>query len=126
MSDITKLPEISFCETDTRIVEAEVIAKYESLSGRSLAAGDPVRLFLESVAAIITQQRVLIDFAAKQNLLAYSSGDYLDHLGILLGVYRLEASAAKTTLRFTLSAPQEREVVIPQGTRATPNGTLFS
>ena len=91
------LPEISFVETDTGNIESAIITTYEALAGRTLAQGDPIRLFLVSVAAIIVQQRVLIDYSAKMNLLAYAEGDYLDHIGNLVGVTRLQSAAAITT-----------------------------
>lgn len=116
------LPDILFAVKDAAEVEREIVRAYEQASGRSLAPGDPVRLFLLTIASVIVQQRALIDFTGKQNLLAYSSGGYLDHLGALLGVYRLPATAARTTLRFTLSAPQPGATIIPLGTRATPGG----
>lgn len=116
------LPDIFFAEKDAAGVEQEIIRGYEEASGRTLARGDPVRLFLLTVAALIIQQRALIDFTGKQNLLAYARDEYLDHLGALLGVYRLPASPASTTLQFTLSAPQPGAVIIPEGTRATPGG----
>ena len=59
------LPEISFVETDTGNIESAIITTYEALAGRTLAQGDPIRLFLLSIAAIIVQQRVLIDYSAK-------------------------------------------------------------
>ncbi len=40
----------------------------------------------------------------------------LDYLGELVGVTRLEALPAKTTIRFTLAAPQVFDVVVPAGT----------
>jgi len=123
MSDIYSLPEISFAEKSAEDIESAILVTYESISGRSLAAGDPVRLFLETIAAVIVQQRVLIDFTGKQNLLRYATGDYLDHIGGR--VTRLPASAASTTIRFTLSAPQVGAVIIPAGTRITPDGDLY-
>lgn len=122
---MSNLPDIQFVSKDVGEIEANIITTYEGISGRKLAPGDPVRLFFEAVAAIIAQQRVLIDYAAKQNLLHYAAGSYLDHLGALVGAERLPAQSAKTTLRFTLSAPQPQAVTIPAGTRATPDGKLF-
>ena len=119
------LPEISFCETDAAKVEQAVITQYEAVSGTKLYPGDPVRLFLEAVAYLIVQQRILIDYAAKQNLLAYSGGDYLDHLGALTDTPRLTASAALATMRFSLSEALAFVVAIPAGTRVTPDGTLY-
>lgn len=123
---LANLPSISFVDTDAANIEASVITMYEAIAGRTLAQGDPVRLFLQSVAAIIIQQRVLIDYSAKQNLLAYAVGDHLDHLGVLVGVSRLEASPAETTIRFSLSAAQPQAVTIPAGIRGTTaNGVVF-
>lgn len=120
------LPSISFVDTDATNIEAAVITMYEGITSRTLAQGDPVRLFLQAVAAIIIQQRVLIDYSAKQNLLAYAEDDKLDHLGVLVGVPRLAASAAQTTIRFNLSAAQPQEVIIAAGIRATTaNGVVF-
>lgn len=116
------LPDVLFAVKDASEVEREIVRAYEAASGRTLARGDPVRLFLLTIAAVIIQQRALIDFTGKQNLLAYSSGEYLDHLGALLGVYRLPAAPALTSLKFTLSAPQPGAVIIPGGTRVTPGG----
>ena len=119
------ISDLTFCETDAATIKAAVISEYEEIADRTLAPGDPIRLFLESVAAIIVQQRELIDFAAKQNLLSFASGTYLDALGELLGVTRLEAGSAITTLRFTLSEALDFAVTIPAGTRATPDGSLY-
>ncbi len=114
------LTDIIFAEKSADEIEREIITLYENISGRSLARGDPIRLFLNTIILIIIQQRNLIDYAAKQNLLAYAEGDYLDHLGALLEVTRLEASRAMTTLKFTLSAVQDTVITIPAGVRVSP------
>ncbi len=112
------LTDIAFCDADAATVKAEIIKQYETISGRTLADGDPVRLFLLAIASELILQRNLINFAGKMNLLAYATGDYLNHIGVLLDVIRIPASAAETTLTFTLST-DEVGVVIPAGTRVT-------
>lgn len=125
--ELANLPDVEFASKSAADVESSIITMYESIAGRTLAVGDPVRLFLEAIAAIIVQQRVLIDYTGKQNLLAYAAGDNLAHIGALVGTERLAASAATTTLRFTLSVAQPQAVIIPAGTRATPgNDALFA
>ena len=119
------LPKIEFANKDVSQIEADVITTYEAISGRKLAPGDPVRLFLQAIAMLIAHQRLLIDYAAKQNLLAYASGDYLDHIGALVRTERIPAQPAVTTIRFILSAAQPQAVIIPAGTRVTPNGQVF-
>lgn len=124
MGSLSVLPQIDFVEKSGQKIETSVITTYEALSGRTLAPGDPVRLFLEAVAAIIIQQRVLIDFSAKQNLLAYSTGEYLEHIGVLVGTERLKATKALTSIRFTLATIQPSAVTIPANTRITPGGNV--
>ena len=117
------LPDVEFLETDAETIKAEILTGYEQASGRTLAAGDPVRLFLLSLASIIIQQRTTINQAAQQNLLTYAQGEYLDALGALLSVERLEESRAVTTIKFTLSQSLATVYTIPAGTEVT-NGTV--
>ena len=112
--------EITFADADESTVKNAVISEYEEIAGRILASGDPIRLFLLSIANMLILQRNLINFTGRMNLLAYAKGDYLDHLGALLDVTRLPSAAAETTLTFTLSTDSEG-VVIPAGTRVTTN-----
>ena len=110
------LDPVDYVETDATTIESEIITGYEKAAGRTLAAGDPVRLFLLHIAAVIIQQRSVINIAAQQNTLAYAQGRYLDALGLNVAVERLPASAAVTTLRFTLSQAMAEPYVIPADT----------
>ena len=49
--NLSLLPSIAFCETDTAAVEAAVIASYEEITEKSLYPGSPERLFIEAVAS---------------------------------------------------------------------------
>ena len=120
------LQEVSFIETDPEAVRSEIITGFETASGRTLAAGDPVRLFLLSIADVIIQQRTAIQIASQQNLLAYAQGEYLDALGQLLAVTRLEESRAVTTIRFTLSQALGSVYTIPAGTEVTNGLVTFA
>lgn len=123
--ELANLPKIEFANKSTTDIESAVITMYESISGRTLAPGDPVRLLLESITSIIVQQRALIDYTGKQNLLAYATGNNLDHMGVLVGTDRLSDAAAETRLRFTLAAIQKDDVLVPAGTRATPGKNVL-
>lgn len=120
---LSDLPGVNFADYDEENVKNTVIDTYQKIAGRTLADGDPVRLFLLTIASVIIEQRWLIDQAAKMNMLAYAKGDYLDHLGILLDTTRIPAAAAETELQYTLSAVQADAVVIPAGTRVTAPGS---
>ena len=118
-------PDISYVETDTETIVNALIQGYEKIAGRTLYPADPARLFILWVADIIVQERVNIDFSAKQNIPRYAEGEYLDSLAELFkGAERLEPEKARTTLQYTLSIPLEVATTIPAGTRATPDGEI--
>lgn len=118
-------PDISYVETDTETIVNTLIQGYEKIAGRTLYPADPARLFILWVADIIVQERVNIDFSAKQNIPRYAEGEYLDSLAELFkGAERLEPEKARTTLQYTLSIPLEVATTIPAGTRATPGGEI--
>ncbi|MBQ3397059.1 MAG: baseplate J/gp47 family protein [Synergistaceae bacterium] len=121
------LEDVNFAEKDPALIESEIISMYESITNRTLSRGDPVRLFLNAIILAMIQQRNIIDIAAKNNLLAYASGSYLDHIGAMLGVSRLSASRAVSTCEFTLSTAQNFYVFIYEGMRVSAgDGLTFS
>lgn len=124
-TDFSHLPEVEFVERDTEKVVASVITIYEGLTKQVLYPGDPVRLFLYTLAARIAQQNVIIDDTGKQNLLRYARGGFLDHIGAMLDVTRLKASPAVTVERFSIAEAVDYAVLIPQGTRVTADASLF-
>lgn len=122
---IREYPDIHFVDTDTETLVNALIQSYEAFTGRTLYPADPARLFILWVADIIIQERVNIDFSARQNVPRYAEGEYLDSLAELFkDTYRLEPEKAKTTLRFTLSVPLEVATTVPAGTRATVDGEI--
>ena len=90
-------------ETDTETIANALIRGYETFTGRTLYPADPARLFILWVADIIVQERVNIDFSAKQNVPRYAEGEYLDSLAAVsythLDVYKRQLSGrrAKST-----------------------------
>ena len=68
-------PDISYVETDTETIVNTLIQGYEKIAGRTLYPADPARLFILWVADIIVQERVNIDFSAKQNIPRYAEGE---------------------------------------------------
>lgn len=120
--EYAELPDIRFLEEDAAAIQQNVITVYEGLAGRTLQPADPVRLFLSSLAAVMIQQKVLINQTAKGNLLRYASGPLLDHMGAFQGSKRLEAAAAIATLQFVLSIPLASVTSIPAGTRVGVQG----
>lgn len=120
------LPEVNFLEIEPEKVKSAIITDYEKASGRAIARGDPVRLFLLTLASEIIQLRVLVNEAAQQNLLSYATGEHLDALGFYLSVTRLPANAAVATFRFTLSESLSNAYVIEAGTEITNGEVTFA
>lgn len=125
-------PDISFIDDSTvEDVLTQMIndyqSKYRELTGKtvSLARADPHRLILYACAVQIYQGMQYADHAGKSGFLKYARGNYLDNLAAIRGVQRLRATAAATTLRFTVAAPLPSAVSIPAGTRAANGNDVF-
>lgn len=132
MSD-RKYPDIDFVETDTETIESNLIALYEELvrqvPGRErykVYPASPERLFISWIAAVIVQQRVLINETAKKNVPRYADGEYLDSLAELFkDLERLPASPASAIFRFYISEAQTQSIIIPKGTRISFDGAIL-
>lgn len=108
----------NFVETDSSAIEAQMTASYEEKTGRTLQPGDPDRIFISWIAGIITQERVLINYAGNQNLPSSAMGDNLDAIGkFLYNTERKEAQAAVCSVKIIISTPPESAIIIPAGTR---------
>jgi len=115
--NLKNLPELNFAEVDVEKMLANAKAICEGILNRPIERADPLYLFLKSLIAIVAQYQLLVDEVAKQNLLYYSKGEALEHIGALVGVERLPASKAVTTCKVTLSADLNRTITILAGTR---------
>ena len=103
-SILAALPDVHFTDREPAVIEAQVLSLYQILAGRYLAPADPVRIFLLALVAVIVQQRAVIDATARGELLAYATGDVLDHLAAFFNVSRKAATAASTTVRFSITS----------------------
>lgn len=127
------LPGVSFIGTDTLTsIQEQMVddyqTKYQELTGKTqaLSRADPVTLVLYACAVQIYQMELYTDMSAKQSLLKYAFGEYLDNLAALKGITRKSASHAVVTVRFVLSAVRSSAVGIPEGTRVSAGGSIFS
>lgn len=136
MDDLLKsvfdLPDVSFIENDTleammeRLV-ANYEQRYKEVTGKTISLGqaDPNRIQLYAIALDLYQLEQHVDRAGKQDLLKYSYGEFLDSLGGNRGVTRQQPSAARTTIRFTLSEVRSYAIGIPAGTRVTNGDGVY-
>jgi phage-related baseplate assembly protein len=128
MSNLFGLSDITFASKDAAEIKRDIITKFEAAffdaTGERLTLypSDPRQLFLSTIADVIVLQRNIIDYAVKQNMLAFADGIPLEHLGLPMSVARLPAQRAGAVIRFTLSVPQSGIMIIPSGIRVTPGG----
>ena len=88
--DTSKLAEPNFIDRDANKITAELVAKYEQLSGKPLYPAQADRLMIDVIAYREMLVRSAINEAAKQNLIAFANGVMLDYLGDFFGVVRLD------------------------------------
>lgn len=119
------MSDISFVEVNPETMFDEMISDFESILGETLYPGDERRIFLQQLLLLLVAAKSNINDSAKMNLLRYARGSLLDALGERTDTPRLPAQKSKATIRFTLSAAQGNNVIIPLGTRVTPDGKLY-
>ena len=110
------LPIPNFIERNAQQIIDEMVADYEVRVGRTLEPAQVERLIINALAYRELLLRNQVQQAALQNLLSFAKAPMIDYLGELLGVTRLPAAAAQTTIEFTLVSGHG-SITIPQGIR---------
>jgi len=129
--ELSSLPDVTFVQSDIGTILNDMITDYENSYFEqtgdkiTLYPGDPIRIFLYSQALREFQLRQLIDFSAKQNLLKYASGAFLDNLGAFQDTERTQINYATVPIQFNLSAPQSTIQIIPVGTRVSAASNIY-
>lgn len=114
-----------FFDTDVDAIVARLKAKHEELTGRSLQPAQAETLLINMVAYEVKLIREQLQAAGEQMLIAFANAPAIDYLAELVGVTRLPASGAVTTLQFTVVSGHPG-VVIPAFTRvATADGQII-
>lgn len=126
------LPEIPGISADPQEILSRMLSQYESAyfeqtgSPITLATGDPIRIWLYTIAL---QQYLLenqIKYYASQNLIGYAEGAWLDNISATRGgPARAQAKPAVVTMEFTFSQPLAQPEIIPAGTRVTARGRVY-
>ena len=119
--------EHQFIPTDTGEVVALLTAIYEQITKTTVHPASPEKLFIQYMANIIIQERVLNNYTGNQNVPSRAEGENLDALAELTHIgARPDAKAAACKVRFSISEAQDTAILIPAGTRVTdPANTLI-
>lgn len=119
ISDVSFMGDITLEGLKKKIVE-EYNTAYLGITGENKTVPDEQLAIMYAAAALFYQLAEAINSKAKQNLLKYSSGTYLDNIGISRGgLTRKQAESAVVMIRFTASAVRQNVIGIPEGTRVT-------
>ena len=112
--------QYQFVSTDTTALVSSLVAGYEKITGISVQPASPKKLFIQWIADIIIQERVLNNYTGNQNLPSRAEGENLDALGELFyATQRPLAQPAVCNERFYISEIQNTAILIPAGTRVT-------
>ncbi len=132
VNSILDYPDITFIDGITQSeLESQMIQWYKEkrkeLTGKDITLGraDDRRLILSTAAAFLYQGYMYADNAGKNGLLKYATGEYLENLGALKGITRLDASGATVTIRFTMSSARASVTPIPAGSRVTSGDSIY-
>lgn len=125
------LPDISFVPYSLEQMIDSMIAAYEEehlkLSGKAqkVEISSPEHVMLQTQAYRLYQVYEQIDFCAKQNFIKYATGNYLENLGAMVMVKRLQPQSAVARVRFELSAAVDETITIPKGVRVSTGDSIF-
>lgn len=110
------LPDINFLEKEPEKIEGAILFYIEDKTGITLSNADPRRKFVQALVSYIVQERNNLDYAIKQNLLAYAEDEFLDHQGEGVNTPRLDEKPAETTMEFILDENRVSVLVVEAGT----------
>lgn len=113
---LSSTPPVIIDTTPTTIVDA-MIDLFTQTLGRELQPAQVERLLANALAYREVLLRQQVQAAGEQMLVRFSNAPVLDYLAENLGVTRLAATAASTTIKFELGGAGSYEV--PAGTRVT-------
>lgn len=119
------MAELSFLETDSSAIHNKIINALESEVNEPLYPGDERRIFGDGLVAVLVATFATANEACKEKMLKYAKGEVLDALGERYRCDRLPPIAAKTTIRFAVNETIDRNIIIPKGTRVTPDNEVY-
>ena len=117
--------ELHYLTYDADEILQDMMEAYLDAGGDLLYAGDEKEMLLQAVLQVLMQSFAGIDNALRMDTLRYAVRDYLDVYGEKRGCYRIQAQAAKATVKISLAATGTPGT-ITAGTALTADGaTLY-
>lgn len=116
---------IKFVDENVDNVEKIIKEGYEEIMGVTIKDGDPINDFIGWVTYIFSIIKNDINYTGRMNLLRYSENEYLEALGELVGVERIQEKGAKATVKYTFSKIFPNVVTIPKGHKVAAGNIYF-
>lgn len=114
-----------FVETDSAKIYTTIIGSLMDYCDEPLYPGDERRIFGEDLVAVLVSLYNEFNDRMKQRTLQHARGAVLDALGERLGVERAQPAVASATFRFSVEEALDENIVIPEGTRITTDGSVY-
>jgi uncharacterized phage protein gp47/JayE len=108
-------------------IYARMLETFSQKTEYDLSDSSDLAIRLYAAAAQISALYAEMDYVKKQSFPQTASGGYLDYHAKMRGIARTEATSAAGTIRFSISAALDRDVVIAAGTVCmTSSGISFA
>lgn len=114
-----------FLETDSNEIYKTIITALEESVSEPLYPGDERRIFGDALVSVVVAVFNQANEACKQKMLQYASGEVLDALGARYHCDRIQPVTSKTVFRFSVSVAMQSNIIIPLGTRVTPDNEVY-
>lgn len=124
MADVVN-ENFNFVETDAAKLYTTIVGSLMDEVGEPLYPGDERRIFADALVAVLIAVYNEFNDRMKQRTLRYARGAVLDALGQRYDLTRAEPAKASANFRFSVGTAQRENVIIPEGTRITTDGTIY-
>ncbi|MBR8701168.1 hypothetical protein IX317_002153 [Fusobacterium sp. DD29] len=115
-----------FIDVNVTEIQQKLKTGYEEVMNLKVSEGDPINDYINWVSYIIRLLENEINYTANMNLLRFSEGEYLDAIGELVGVRRVQPKGAKTKIKYTFSKIFSEVITIPAGNKTSDGNVYFA
>lgn len=119
------MADFDFVETNSAKLYPAIIESLMDYCQEALYPGDERRIFGEALVAVLVSLYSEFNDKMKQRTLRYARGVVLDAIGERGGIERSPQTNASAVFRFSVADALAQNVIIPEGTRITTDGTVY-
>lgn len=124
LEELRAAPVPTFAEQNTDTIKKDLVAKFESITGRTLYPAQPEMFQIELMAYALSVVGSAVQNGAMQNRSVWAEKGHLNDKGADVSTYRLKAQNARAVVEFTLSEIRATAIIVPVGTRVAAGSSL--